>query len=142
MAPRPHAPLLLAALLLAAAALMAAQGFIVPAPCPSVRRYPASRRVFPLRAFAAPSNSGSSGRSPAGPPKRRGGSNSNRRGGGGGGSRDPSTVIEFSMRRAGYTPAIDLLEAALGAGTAPEECEEGLFAAAIRVGCGVGFWSG
>ena len=45
-------------------------------------------------------------------------------------------MIEFSMRRAGYTPAIDLLEAALGAGTAPEACEEGLFGAALRVGFG------
>jgi hypothetical protein len=42
-------------------------------------------------------------------------------------------VIEFSMRRAGYTPAIELLEAALGGGTRPEECEEGLFGAALRV---------
>lgn len=37
------------------------------------------------------------------------------------------------MRRAGDTPAIDLLEAALGGATPPEECEEGLFAAALRV---------
>lgn len=51
-------------------------------------------------------------------------------------------MIEFSMRRAGYTPAIDLLEAALGGGTPPGACEEGLFGAALRVGLGWLGWVG
>lgn len=131
-------------IVLLALAMAASTGFLVVVP-PRARVSSSVRLCrAPSRLAAAPSNSSSLPPPPeaaATPRWRPPGSSNNRRPPGRGGG--PSTVIEFSMRRAGYTPAIDLLEAALGAGTPPEACEEGLFGAALRVGwvCGLYiFW--
>ncbi len=160
---QPHQPLSPLLLLLALALLVCVtHGFLLPSPLPSPSPSPsasasASRRVHraqapALRVAAAATTSSD----PPPPPPPPGGpvkrynnntsssnsSSNNRRRRGPPPPPPPkrqatttaaAAVIEFSMRRAGYTPAADLLEAALGGGTLPEECEEGLFGAALRV---------